>query len=160
VFGPRDRDFYAYFSLVKWRLELLPGRGERKLCLIYVKDLVDLMLLALENEVAIGQTYFASNRAHSHTELSATIAKVLNKRPVRIVLPEAVLAPIGLWSKVQGRLTGKPALLNEQRMVEMRRPYWLCSGEKAQRELGFVPQYDLETAIQETADWYLANGWL
>jgi dihydroflavonol-4-reductase len=160
VFGPRDRDFYAYFSLLKWRLELLPGRGERWLSLIYVKDLVDLMLLALESRVAIGQTYFACNQAHRHTELSATIARVLNKRPLRITLPEAMLTPIALWSKVQGRLTGRPALLNEQKVTEMRRPYWLCSGEKAQRELGFAPQYDLETAIRETADWYLANGWL
>jgi dihydroflavonol-4-reductase len=42
----------------------------------------------------------------------------------------------------------------------MRQPYWLCSNEKARRELGFAPKYDLETAIQETADWYLENGWL
>jgi dihydroflavonol-4-reductase len=160
VFGPRDRDFYAYFSLVKWRVELLPGRGERKLSLIYVKDLVALMILALENEHAIGQTYFACDQAHQHTELSASIAKALNKRPLRIILPEAALTPIGLWSKVQGQLTGKPALLNAQRILEMRQPYWLCSGDKARRELGFVPQYDLETAVQETADWYLANGWL
>jgi dihydroflavonol-4-reductase len=118
------------------------------------------MLLALESRVAIGQTYFACNQAHRHTELSATIARVLNKRPLRITLPEAMLTPIALWSKVQGRLTGRPALLNEQKVTEMRRPYWLCSGEKAQRELGFAPQYDLETAIRETADWYLANGWL
>jgi dihydroflavonol-4-reductase len=160
VFGPRDRDFYAYFSLVKWRLELLPGRGERKLSLIYVKDLVDLLILALESERALGQTYFACNQAHRHTELSASIAKALNKRPLRITLPEAVLTPIALWSRVQGRLTGKPALLYEQRIVEMRQPYWLCSGQKARQELGFVPQYDLETAVRETADWYLANGWL
>jgi dihydroflavonol-4-reductase len=135
VFGPRDRDFYAYFSLVKWRLELLPGRGERKLSLIYVKDLVNLMLLALESDVAMGQTYFACSQAHSHAELSESIAQALNRRPLRIVLPEAVLTPIALWSKVQGRLTGRP-------------------------ELGFAPKYDLETAIQETAAWYLANGWL
>jgi nucleoside-diphosphate-sugar epimerase len=42
----------------------------------------------------------------------------------------------------------------------VREPYWLCSGEKARRELGFEARYTLETAIQETADWYRENGWL
>jgi len=26
--------------------------------------------------------------------------------------------------------------------------------------MGFVPQYDLATAVQETADWYRQDGWL
>jgi len=160
VFGPRDRDFFAYFVLVKRGLNLQLGRMERRYSLIYVRDLVQLILLALESETAVGQTYIGCNQDHSYAELSAAIVKALDKRPVRITLPEAVLTPIALWSKLQGRLTGQPALLNDQRVLDMRRRYWLCSGDKARCELGFVAQYDLETAIQETANWYLENGWL
>jgi nucleoside-diphosphate-sugar epimerase len=65
-----------------------------------------------------------------------------------------------LWAQVQSRLTGKPPLLNEQRIGDMRQRFWLCSGEKAQRELGFRPEYDLDAGVQETANWYLENGWL
>jgi nucleoside-diphosphate-sugar epimerase len=160
VFGPRDRDFFAYFDLVKHGLNLQLGRQQRMYSLIYIRDLVELILLALESEAAEGQTYFASSFAYSYTELSEVIVRVMGKRPLRITLPEAVLTPIALWSKVQGWLTGKPALLNDQRVVDMRQHYWLCSGEKARQELGFVPKYDLETAVRETADWYRRNGWL
>jgi nucleoside-diphosphate-sugar epimerase len=72
----------------------------------------------------------------------------------------AVLAPIGAGAQVQEWLTHRPALLNKQRIKDMRHPYWLCSGEKARRELGFVPRYDLETAVLETVRWYQENGWL
>ena len=158
VFGPRDRDFRVYFSLVKWGLSLRLGRRERRLSLIYVQDLVNVIMLALENDAAVGQTYFACSAATTYAEFSDLVASVMNKRPLRVTLPDAVLTPIGLWAKVQASFSGRPALLNEQRVLDMRELYWLCSGEKAKRELGFVPQYDLETAVRETVDWYRENG--
>jgi len=160
IFGPRDRDFFAYFHLVKWHLELKLGRADRWYSFIYVRDLVELILLALENEIALGQTYFGAGPTHTYAELSEAIGRALDRRVLRIPLPEAILTPIALGAKVQERLTGRPALLNEQRTRDMREPYWLCSGEKARRELGFEARYTLEAAIQETADWYRENGWL
>lgn len=160
VYGPRERDFFVYFDLVKWGLNLQLGRSERWISLIYVRDLIRLLVLALESETASGQTYLGCTHSHTYVQISDAIVKALNKRTVRITLPEALLAPMALWSKVQGRLTGRPALLNDQRVLDMREHYWLCSGDKAQRELGFEAEYDLETAIQETAAWYLENGWL
>jgi dihydroflavonol-4-reductase len=160
IFGPRDRDFFAYFDLVRWHLQLQLGRIDRWYSFIYVRDLVELILLALENGIAVGQTYFGSGPAHTYTELSEAIARAMDRRVLRIPLPESILTPIALGAKIQERLTGRPALLNEQRVRDMRQPYWLCSGEKARRELGFTARYTLETAIQETADWYRENGWL
>ncbi len=160
VFGPRDRDFFAYFDLVKHGLQLQLGKNDRWYSVIYVHDLVNLILLALEHPAAVGQTYFGCGRAYSYTELAQAITRALNKRTLRITLPERTLTLIGLGARVQQRITGRPALLNEQRILDMRQPYWLCSGEKARQELGFVARYDLETAVQETADWYRENGWL
>lgn len=160
VFGPRDRDFFTYFELVKWRLGLKLGGDELRLNIIYVHDLVELLLLALTKQAAVGQTYFGSGHEHTYTELSEAIARAMGRRPLWITLPQAVLTPIALWSKVQARVTGKPALLNDQRVKDMRQPYWLCSGEKARRELGFEARYDLDTAVKETAQWYVENGWL
>lgn len=160
VFGPRDIDLFAYFQLVKLGLRLSLGRGDRWVSLIYISNLVDLCLRVLENDVALGQTYFACDANLTYTDLSLAIAQAMNRRTVQVRLPEAVLGPMSLGARVQQRLTGKTPLLNEQRIVDMRQRYWLCSDEKARRELGFAPRYDLPTAVQETADWYLENGWL
>ena len=160
VFGPRDRDFFAYFSLVKWGLSLKLGRQGRRISLIYVHDLVDLIVSALEKEAAWGQTYLGTAYTCSYTQFSASIAQALNKQPLVITVPTMLLTPIAFWSRIQGKLTGRPALLNDQRVLDMRQRYWLCSGEKARRELGFVPKYDLGAAVQETVDWYQENHWL
>jgi len=160
VFGPRDRDFFTYFDLVNRHLELRLGRDERWVSLIYVRDLVDLIILSIESETAIGETYFGSAWATTYTEFGGTLARALDKRTIRVTLPLAALTPIVLVAKVQERLTGKPALLNEQRVLNMRQPYLVCSGEKARRELGFVPKYDLEMAVEETTSWYRENDWL
>ena len=106
----------------------------------------------------MGQTYFACDRTASLRELSAVIARIMHKRPIPVTLPEVVLTPIGLWAKVEAGLTGRPPLLNDQRVLDLKEPYWLCSGEKAKRELGFEPQYDLDSVVRETADWYQENG--
>jgi dihydroflavonol-4-reductase len=160
VYGPRDRDFHAYFRLVKLGLSLQVGRGEKWLSLIYVHDLVDLLLLAIESPDAVGQVYFGCGQAHSRGELAQAIARAMHKRTLRLSLPEAILDPIALAATLQGRLTGKPALLNDQRVVDMRQRYFLCSGQKARQELGFAPQRDLEQGCRETAAWYVQHGWL
>jgi nucleoside-diphosphate-sugar epimerase len=160
VFGPRDRDIFAYFELVKRGLQLQLGRNDRWYSLIYVRDLVDLLLLALEDDRALGQTYFGCTLAFTYADLAQAIARAMSRRTLRITLPEAILTPIALGAKVQERLTGRPALLNEQRVLDLRHSYWLCSGERARQELGFTPRYDLEEAILETVDWYRDNGWL
>ena len=160
VFGPRDRDFWAYFDLVRRHLDLQLGSQDRALSLIYVRDLVGLILLAMEDDRAEGQTYFACAWSLTHVAFSRAIAAALDSRTVQVRLPLAVLAPMAAWSRVQCRLTGRPPLINDQRVRDLRAPYWLCSGEKAARDLGFSPRWDLATAMQETAGWYREQGWL
>jgi len=160
VYGPRDKDFRAYFRAIKLCLNLQLGRTERYVSLIYVRDLVDLLLRALEQEQAAGQTYIGCGPASSYAELAGTIARVLDRRAVRVNVPLAVLGPLAAVSKVKGQMTGRPALLNDQRLVDVRQRSWLYSGDKARRELGFVAQYDLEAGVRETAEWYRREGWL
>ena len=160
VYGPRDKDFHAYFRAIKLHLSPQLGQGERHVSLIYVRDLVDLLVRALEQEEAVGQTYFGCGPASTYAGLAETIARALDRRPVRINVPLAALGPLAAVSRVQGRLTGRPALLNDQRLIEVRQRSWLFSGDKARRELGFEARYDLETGVRETVEWYRREGWL
>ncbi len=58
VYGPRDTEVLAYFKWVNRGLALLPGFGTRHAHLIYVKDLVDGMMLAAASKSSLGKTYF------------------------------------------------------------------------------------------------------
>jgi nucleoside-diphosphate-sugar epimerase len=161
IYGPRERDIYFYFQTVNRGVKLLLGRGERRASLIFVQDLVSLTLRVLEDDRAVGQTYFvAEGRDYDWRQISDLIAAALDKRAVRVVLPEGLVPTIAALAGLQARLTGQPALLNDQKLIELRQRYWVYSAEKARRELGFEAQYDLATGMHLTAQWYRENGWL
>jgi nucleoside-diphosphate-sugar epimerase len=160
VFGPRDRDFLPYFRLVKRGLELQVGGDPRWVSLIYVRDLTALIVRCLESEAAEGQVYYACGAALTRQEFTHAIAHALGKRTVSVALPLTLLTPIGLWSRIQARLTGRPGLLNDQRILDIKVRYWLFLGDKARQELGFAPEYDLDSALRETVRWYRENRWL
>jgi nucleoside-diphosphate-sugar epimerase len=161
VYGPRERDIYFYFQMVNWGVKLLLGGGEVRLSFIFVQDLVSLVLCVLEDDRAVGQTYFAAEGQDSDLQqVSDLVAEALGKRTVRIVLPEWLLSLFAALISLPARLTGQPALLNDQKLIELRQRYWVCSAEKARRELGFETKYDLETGVRITGQWYRKNGWL
>ena len=48
----------------------------------------------------------------------------------------------------------------QDKINEIRQPHWVCSGEDAQRELGWIPKVKLREGTELTARWYRENGWL
>ncbi len=161
VYGPRERDIYFYFQMVNRGIKLLLGRGERRASFVFVSDLVALIARVLTDERAIGQTYFvADQESYDWLQVSELVAEAMGKRAVRLVVPERLLPLIAAAAGLQARLTRQPALLNEQKLIELRQRYWICSAAKARRELGFEPQYDLAAGVRLTAQWYRENGWL
>jgi len=161
VYGPRERDIYFYFQMVNRGVRLLLGRGERRASFIFIQDLVSLILHVLEDDRAVGEIYFAAEgRDYDWQQVSDLITAALGRRTVRIVLPEGLLPVIATVAGLQARLIGQPALLNDQKLIELSQRYWVCSAEKARRELGFEAQHDLATGVHLTAQWYRENGWL
>ncbi len=161
VYGPRERDIYFYFQMVNRGVKLLLGGGGPRLSYILVHDLVSLTLRALEDNRAVGQTYFAAEgQDYDMQQVSDLVAQALGKRTVRIILPEWLLPLFAALASLPARLTGQPALLNDQKLIELRQRYWVCSADKVCRELDFEAQYDLATGVRLTAQWYRENGWL
>jgi len=161
VYGPRERDIFFYFQMINRGIKLLLGQGERRASFIFAQDLVTLVLRVLEEDRAVGETYFAAEgQDYDWQQLGDWVAKTLDKRAIRLVVPERLLPVIAAVADLQARFTGRPALLNDQKLIELRQRYWICNTDKARRELGFEAQYDLATGLRLTAQWYRENGWL
>lgn len=160
VMGPRDRDFLSYYRLIARRLDLQLGRQQRIVSLVHVADVVGLLLRVLKDERATGETFFACSYHASYADLAEAVGTALDRRAIRITLPVSALAVMAPFASLQGRLTKRPVLLNGQRLIDLRQPYWLCSGDKARSELGFEAEYDLVRTVRETAHWYRQEGWL
>jgi len=59
-----------------------------------------------------------------------------------------------------GRLTNTVTLANRSKAALSRHPYWICSAERARRELGFQGTRSLPEALRDTYYWYRQSGWL
>ena len=81
-------------------------------------------------------------------------------RPWRVLLPRAVLYPLGGLQEVLARLTGRPGILSRDKVREIQAPGWVCTTEKIEKDLGFSAPTPLNQGVARTLDWYRRQGWL
>jgi len=139
VYGPRSShkgSVVAKFIRHIMAGETLPiyGDGNQTRDFIYVEDLVNAILLALERPNVGGEVFqIATHREHTVGE----VAEVLNR----------------LAEKHLGRKS--EIVYENERKGEVKRNYSDIS--KARRMLGFEPRWELEKGLEETFLWFLKN---
>lgn len=161
VFGPRDRDVLNFFKMAKWGVCPVLSGGERLSSVIFVKDLVEGMVLAATHPDATAQIFYLSNEhPYSWDKFSRLIGEVLQKKIRKIVVPIFAVFKLALISHLYARFTHRTTLFNLDKYREIKQKYWLCDSTKARRIFGFQIKFELRQAIQETLQWYEENGWL
>jgi nucleoside-diphosphate-sugar epimerase len=161
VYGPRDRDILIFFKLIRWWLSPTIGSQDRFFSLAHVRDVAQITRSILDQFNAGFRIYHVTDGAiHRWQEVADTIAQVLHRRPIKFHVPMglAVAASrlISKWSNVAGRV----ATLNREKLDDLLQKYWLISSRRAETELGYAPQYDLQSGVEMTARWYEEKGWL
>jgi dihydroflavonol-4-reductase len=161
VFGPGDRDVLGVFKTA--RLGLVPclGGPDRLISVIYVKDLVAGIFAAAVTPEAEGKTYFLANpEPVVWREFCSRVAKNMGKKPILLPFPLWFMRILTGMGDLVGRFGSRPPLLRGEKYAEMKQIAWVCSPDRAMKELNWSPDTPLDTAIRETADWYVAHGWL
>ena len=161
VYGPGDRDIFAYFRLVRARvrLELVPAG---RLSMVYVGNLVDALLLALERPPHAGQrVYHVADRGMvTMSTVAQWIAAAYGRPTCRVPVPQAALILAGLPLAAAGRLLRRDLLLSRDKLREIAQPAWILAAGRIQAELGYQPRVSTRDGVQHTARWYLDDGWL
>ncbi len=161
VYGPRDTDMLGFFKVANSGFRISFGRGESFISLVFVKDLVDGIILAAENPKAIGQTYFiADDKIYSWKEAFKIIAGTLDKKTIPLKIPKSVVFLMAFLAESFCRLLGKTPAFNTQKAREITQRYWGLNISKAKTELGFVSNFPLDKGSAETVKWYREKGWL
>ena len=161
VYGPRDDDFIEAFKYIKFGIKPLIGRNEKVISIIHVNDLVRGIQIAAEHPNAENKIFFISNKEPcSWIELENLIARVMDKKALKIVLPEFALDVAAFISEKVAKIFKKTAILNRDKAIEMKQNFWLVDASKAGRELNFVAEIPLENGLSETYQWYRNQGWL
>ena len=161
VYGEGDKDFLELFKLQNLGLNVRIGRQDKLMNLIHIGELCQFIQLCLSSKEAENQVFFASDgQVYSQAQFSELVSRLLGKPSRRITIPVPLARVVFTGGDLLGRLTGKPQVVNRQKMREILADNWLCSIEKARRLLGWNPLADLEGKLSATLDWYRNKGWL
>jgi nucleoside-diphosphate-sugar epimerase len=159
-FGPGDR---LHFGRMADRLRagrgVIVGSGDNALPFVYVTDVVQGLLAALDQEDAIGRAYNVTNdRPLTQRQFLHAIAREIGASPPRVHLPYRALYAAGYAAERLASLT------RSQRQPVVTRLGVKLFGtdnrhaiDKARRELGFSPQVSLEDGVRLAAAWYLGQ---
>lgn len=161
VYGPRETDFYNYLKTISKGWNPVVGRVRREISLIYVKDLVNAMIMAVSQPAGKENIFFVTDgKNYAWEEVSQTAMKILNVRARTVIIPEMVMFPAACLMEIFACLGSRPALLNRQKAKEICEESWTASAKKFFASHSFEPQYDLNRGLEETVRWYKKNTWL
>lgn len=161
VYGPREKDISVYFQLISKHLMPILGWNKKYLSLVYVKDLTSAILLAAESPQSSGQMYYVDDGyIYTWQDMSRTIKKTIQTWTIPLFVPEWLITVVANFGEALAKWSSKPALLNKQKIIELKQRSWATSSDKIRKELGFRNEYDFERGCSETVNWYRKNGWL
>lgn len=159
VYGPRDRALLSYFQLVRLGIAPVPSGAERRrLHMIYAPDLA--LALARAAHVAPGTYPVAEPVEHPWPALISTIARAMDRRPLRLPLPAPLVRGAAAVTESIGRLAGSTPAFNREKATEMLADAWTCDLDGSAVLLPPEDATPLAEGIAQTVQWYRRQRWL
>lgn len=160
VFGPRERDIFVFLrTLVKRKTAVKIGSVKRTFSWIYIDDLIEALLVASRDKSLAGKGWLVKSGDTDWDEFRVECAGILSIKPLVIPVPTFVFGLLAYFADRKAKRTGKPQLLNPDKVSELQHTDWRCDDTSFRIMTGFKPQYTLHDALQKTLDWYRQEGW-
>jgi dihydroflavonol-4-reductase len=168
VFGPGDPNMLTLFRATLWGINFVPGTKDQRLSFIYVDDLIRALPKAAERGERLtreddsqGVYFIALDEQPTLGELGRLAGHALGRESVRtIIVPRWTAKLLARANDFIARFTMQGMLLTSDKIREAFAGSWICSSDKARRDLGFACQTGLTDGFPRTVAWYQANGWL
>lgn len=157
-FGPQDRlHFGRIADRLASRKAVVVGRGDNALPFVYVTDVVQGLLLALDDPAAMGQAFNITNdQPLTQQEFMELTASEIGAQAPRIHVPYKPLYAAGYAAE---RLAGAIRLHRQPPVTRLGVKLFGTDNrhsiDKARRLMGFEPKVTLREGIRLAADWYL-----
>jgi nucleoside-diphosphate-sugar epimerase len=161
VYGPRDYALYELFKAIARGISPMIGRYDKQVSLVNVNDLARGIILAGESAASSGRAYFiSSDEVYSMRAIVDRLAAIFGRRARTVAIPRAIAYGVALAAEAAAALSGKPPVINRDKVTDLSQVCWGCSIERASRELGYSQRVPLEAGLRETVEWYRREGWL
>ncbi len=159
VYGSRVKGNYKRLTYALAHRRFIPiGSGLNPRTLVYDKDVGRAAVLAVSHPAAAGRVFNVTDgRVHTINEIIESICSALGRRPPRLSLP---IGPIGnlirLIEKASRAAGFKPPVTRAA--LDKYTEAAAVDGSLIQKELGFIPRYDLKSGWQEAVEEMRAKG--
>jgi dihydroflavonol-4-reductase len=160
IYGPGEKRLLKLFRAIARGRYAVVGSGRPYYHPVYIDDLIDGFLLALDHPRAPGEAFILAGPSYvSQSELASLIARKTGGKVLPLHVPAAPIQWVGdLCEAVFVPLGLEPPL--HRRRVDFWTKSRAFSIEKARRLLGYAPKVDLEEGIARTVAAYRQAGWL
>lgn len=158
VYGPGDRETLELFRMAKRGLVALPPKG--RFSLIHVEDLCSLILAVLDEPETLFQSYEPDDGREDgwdHRHFARTLGRTFGLRATTVSTPKLVMRAASIAERLVRRDKAK---LTADRVNYFCHPDWVVSAERRPPGRLWVPAIRTPTGLKQTAQWYLAQGWL
>ena len=156
VYGPRDKDIFIFFNLVKHHLKPTT-HTKRFIQLVFVKDIAKVISITLNNENTNNKIYYlCDGNIYTWKDVATTISKANNIKTVPVILFDFIFKTVASFYEIVGKLTKKPQVLSKEKIIEMLQTYWIADNSNIIKDTDFEFT-KLENGAKITYNWYLSN---
>ena len=150
VYGPRESDYFLMAKSIQKHVDFSVGFRRQ-----------DLTFVGMEKKVVQKAYFLTDGKIYKSRAFSDLIQKELgNPFVLHLKCPLIVLKVISLFAEFIATRSGRSSTLNSDKYKIMKQRNWQCDISPVMKELGYVPEYDLEKGVRETIAWYKNEGWL
>jgi len=158
TFGPKS---FAWtltpLARVQSGAPVLIGKGDGICNAVYIDNLIDLILLAMKNDAAIGQAFIgAEGRGVTWRKFYGAYAQMIGVSRLRS-MPRALVRGVATASEFVARILGRAPFISRA-SVEFYSHQTVFDIEKSRRILGYEPKISFDEGMRETGKWLAANG--
>ncbi len=161
VYGPREKDYFLMVKSIRQHVDFAVGFQPQRLTFVYVRDLVDAVFKAVEDDIKEGVFCITDGEVYSSRTFSDLIQKELGVKCVlHVTAPLWLLKVVSMVAEAIAGVTGTVSTLNRDKYKIMAQRDWTCDTRPMTDTLGFKPRWQLPRGVKETIAWYKKENWI
>ncbi len=161
IYGPGDPErFFMIFKRVASGKFPMFGNGKTLYHPLYIDNLVDALMLAMEPGKGDGEAYLIADE--EYVEIEDLVQRTGKALGVDVKIPHFPVMPLVIVGHICEKVC-KPFHITPPifpRRVDWFRQNRAFQIDKAKRDLGYAPAIGLDEGLKRTAEWYRAEGYL
>lgn len=160
IYGPRDKDIFIMIKTVNRGLDPYMGKFIQQLSFVHAKDVADVAVKSLFINDASGIYNITDGNSYNRYQFADILKILLNKKAFRFHIPMPLIRSLAFFLETTNGWLKKPSVINREKLNELAAKNWICDISKAKKELGYTPEFDLQSGLEDAITWYTKNKWL